>query len=101
MPRRVIHIIAPMKIKYLKSILAVHRRRVGVALLFLVCLNLAVFSPSFAQLKNQRHVTGLQLGPAAEGSRVTMVADSPLNDYEAFRRGGKLRSRSAASQPPS
>jgi len=79
-----------MKIKYLKSILAIHRRRVGVALLFLVCLNLAVFSPSFAQFKNQRHVTGLQLGPAAEGSRVTMVADSPLNDYEAFRRGDRF-----------
>jgi hypothetical protein len=87
---RVVHIIAPMKIKYLKSILAVHRRRVGVALLFLLCLNLAVFSPSFAQLKNQRHVTGLQLGAAAEGSRVTVVADSPLNDYEAFRRGDRF-----------
>ena len=90
MPPGVIHIIAPMKIKYLKSILAIHRRRVGVALLFLVCLNLAVFSPSFAQLKNQRHVTGLQLGPAAEGSRVTVVADSPLSDYEAFRRGDRF-----------
>ncbi|HEY6233231.1 MAG TPA: hypothetical protein VIW64_18345 [Pyrinomonadaceae bacterium] len=90
MPLRVIHVIAPMKIKYLKSILAAHKRRAGVALLFLICLNLAVFSSSFAQLKNPRRVTALQLGAAAEGSRVTLLADSPLNDYEAFRRGDRF-----------
>jgi hypothetical protein len=79
--------IAPMEIKYLKSIFA--RRRSGVALPFLLCLSLLALPSSFAQLKTRR-VTGMQLGPAAEGSRVTMLADAPLNDYEAFRRGDRF-----------
>ena len=79
-----------MKIKYLKSLFATDRRRSGVALSFLVCLSLFALTSSFAQLKTQRRVTGMQLGPAAEGSRVTMLADAPLNDYEAFRRGDRF-----------
>jgi hypothetical protein len=80
--------IAPMKIKYLKSMSAIDRRRLGVAMSFLACLSLTLTS-SVAQLKTRR-VTGLQLGAAAEGSRVTVVSDSPLNDYEAFRRGDRF-----------
>jgi hypothetical protein len=80
--------IAPMKIKYLKSMSARDRRRIGVALSFLACLSLTLTS-SVAQLKTRR-VTGLQLGAAAEGSRVTVLSDSPLNDYEAFRRGDRF-----------
>lgn len=79
-----------MKTKYLKSIFAMNRRRNGVALAFLVCLSLVALTSSFAQLKTQRRITGLQLGVAAEGSRVTMVSDSPLNDYEAFRRSDRF-----------
>lgn len=65
-------------------------RRSGVALAFFVCLILLTLTSSFAQLKTQRRITGLQLGAAAEGSRVTMVSDSPLNDYEAFRRSDRF-----------
>jgi hypothetical protein len=82
--------IAPMRIKYLKSIFASGRRRSGVALLFLVCFSLFALTSSFAQLKTQRRVTGLQPGAAAEGSRVTLLADAPLNDYEGFRRGDRF-----------
>jgi hypothetical protein len=78
-----------MKIQYLKSLLTIDRRRLGVALSFFACLCLTLTS-SVAQLKTQRRVTGLQLGAAAEGSRVTVVSDSPLNDYEAFRRGDRF-----------
>jgi hypothetical protein len=53
-------------------------------------LSLFALTSSFAQLKTQRRVTGLQLGAAAEGSRVTVLADAPLNDYEAFRRGDRF-----------
>jgi hypothetical protein len=79
-----------MKIKYLRSIFATDRRRSGVALLFLVSLSLFALTSSFAQLKTQKRVTGLQPGAAAEGSRVTLLADAPLNDYEGFRRGDRF-----------
>ena len=79
-----------MKIKYPKSIFVTDRRRGGVALLFLVCLSLFALTSSFGQLKTQRRVTGLQPGVAAEGSRVTLLADAPLNDYEGFRRGDRF-----------
>jgi hypothetical protein len=63
----------------------------GVALLFAsMCLVWLTFSSSSAQLKTPKHVTSLQLGRAAEGARVTIVADSALNDYEAFRRGDRF-----------
>ncbi len=35
-------------------------------------------------------MTALQLGDSAEGARVTIVSDSALNDYEAFRRGDRF-----------
>ncbi|HEV2829932.1 MAG TPA: hypothetical protein VGW76_20190 [Pyrinomonadaceae bacterium] len=82
--------IAPMKIKYLESIFVTDGRRGGVALLFLVSLSLIALTSSFGQLKTQRRVTGLQPGAAAEGSRVTLLADAPLNDYEGFRRGDRF-----------
>ena len=42
------------------------------------------------QVKNQKRVTALQLGDSADGARVTIVSDSALNDYEAFRRGDRF-----------
>ena len=43
-----------------------------------------------SQEKSQKRVTALQLGDAAAGARVTIVSDSALNDYEAFRRGDRF-----------
>ena len=79
-----------MKTEHLKSMILENRQRSVVALLLFVCLSLFVFSSGSAQLRDQRHVTAIQLGGAAEGSRVTVVSDSPLNDYEAFRRGERF-----------
>ena len=79
-----------MKIEHLKSRILKNKQRVGVTLLFCACLFLLVFTPGAAQLKEQKHVTAIQLGGAAEGSRVTVVSDAPLVDYEAFRRGDRF-----------
>ena len=79
-----------MKTEHLKSVILENKLRSVVALLLFVCLSLFVFTPGSAQLRDQRHVTAIQLGGAAEGSRVTVVSDSPLNDYEAFRRGERF-----------
>ena len=65
----------------------------GVALLTLTAV-LCLFSLALAQSANQqkgtRRVTALLIGHAAEGSRVTVIADSTLDDYEAFRRGDRF-----------
>src|ERR1700704_4052990 len=75
-----------MKTRFLKSAVLKHKQRSVVALFF-VCLILPALITGSAQLRNQKHVVALQLGEAAEGSRVTVVSDAALNDYEAFRRG--------------
>jgi hypothetical protein len=80
---------APMKIKFLKSVVLKNKQRGVVALLLFVCLTLLVLTTGTAQLRNQKRIVALQLGEAAEGSRVTVVSDSALNDYEAFRRGDR------------
>lgn len=82
--------IAPMKTKFLKRLVVKNKQRGAVALLSFVCLILFVLTTGTAQLRNQKHVIALQLGEAAEGSRVTVVGDSALNDYEAFRRGDRF-----------
>src|SRR6185295_16274023 len=81
---------APMKTELLKSLILDKKRRNGVALLFCVCLIFFVFTATAAQVRDNKHITAIQLGGAAEGSRVTVVSDSPLIDYEAFRRGDRF-----------
>ncbi len=82
--------IAPMKINFLKTVVGENKRRGVVILSSLVCLILLAFTPGASQLKTQKRITALQLGDAAEGARVTIVSDSALNDYEAFRRGDRF-----------
>jgi len=77
-----------MKSKLFKSVNLEKKRRSSVAFLFFVCLTL-VFSVA-AQVRDNKRITAIQLGGAAEGSRVTVVSDSSLNDYEAFRRGDRF-----------
>src|SRR4051812_11645255 len=54
------------------------------------CLLWVAFISTQGQLKSQRRVTSVQLGQAAQGARVTIVSDSVLADYEAFRRGDRF-----------
>jgi hypothetical protein len=95
-----------MKIDFLKTVNLKNKRRGVVVLSFLVCLILIAPASVAAQLiKAQKRITALQLGDAAEGARVTIVSDSALNDYEAFRRGDRFYVRiplaDLASIPPS
>lgn len=79
-----------MKTKLIISLIPKNKQRCGVALMLFVCLALSALTTGSAQVRNQRRVTALQMGGAAEGSRVTVVSDSALNDYEAFRRGDRF-----------
>jgi hypothetical protein len=79
-----------MKTRLLKSFIIENKQRCGVASVVCVIFVLFALTPGAAQLRTQRRVTALQLGGAAEGSRVTIVSDSALSDYEAFRRGDRF-----------
>ncbi len=79
-----------MKPNSIKSTVFANGWRWGAVLLASVCLVWVAFVSSSAQLKTLKRVTTLQLGQAAEGARVTIVSDSALNDYEAFRRGDRF-----------
>ena len=79
-----------MKINLSNSRVFENRRRFGITLLgsvILICLGL---TQGAGQLQKLKRVTGLQLGDAAEGARVSVMSDSALNDYEAFRRGDRF-----------
>jgi len=79
-----------MNTRILKSFIVDNKQRCGVALIVCLIFILFALTPGIAQLKTPRRVTALQLGGAVEGSRVTIVSDSALNDYEAFRRGDRF-----------
>ena len=79
-----------MKVNLLKLVASKNRRRASVMLLAsLFVISFALIS-GMAQLKNPKRVTAIQVGQGAEGARVTIVSDAPLNDYEAFRRGDRF-----------
>lgn len=79
-----------MKINFLNSAVLRNRWRCGVALLALFISTWFALTPGSAQSRNQKRVTSIQVGAVSEGSRVTLVSDSALNDYEAFRRGDRF-----------
>jgi hypothetical protein len=78
-----------MKIK--RSEPAVQRWwRHSVVLFMFMSFSSLVLIQGATQLTSLRKVMALQLGETAEGSRVTIVADGALDDYEAFRRGDRF-----------
>jgi len=79
-----------MKPNSINSTVFANGWRCGAVLLASVCLVWVAFVSSSAQLPTLKRVTALQLGQAAQGARVTIVSDSALNDYEAFRRGDRF-----------
>ncbi len=64
-------------------------RHVAILFAFVALISIGA-TLGFSQVKSQKRVTALQLGDAPEGARVTIVSDSALNDYEAFKRGDRF-----------
>jgi hypothetical protein len=65
------------------------RCRVAVTL----SLSLLVFFtllPATAQVRTPKRITSVWTATTAEGSRVHVVSDSPVNDYEGYTRGGRF-----------
>ncbi|MCM3905741.1 MAG: hypothetical protein ND866_28955, partial [Pyrinomonadaceae bacterium] len=87
-----------MKQKFFNSIAIGNGWRVTRIALAVVLLAWFGATSSAAQSKNQKRVTSVRLGTATEGSRVTVVSDSALNDYEAYRRGDRFYVKIPAAQ---
>jgi hypothetical protein len=79
-----------MKIRNLKSSMMENKQRGSVALLLFICVIGVVVASVAAQVGSHSRVTGLQLSDTPEGSRVSVVSDAALADYEAFRRGDRF-----------
>ncbi len=78
-----------MKLRTPKTAIKETKQRGTFALLLVTCL-LWLAAVTVAQVGTPSRVTGLQLGDTAEGSRVTILANTALGDYEAFRRGDRF-----------
>jgi hypothetical protein len=88
---------APMKLKLRKQEYFLDRRR-AVALLLFVCLWLTLAA---GQSKPLKQITSVWTATSADGARVKIDADVPLNDYEAYRRGDRYYVRVPMSNLPS
>jgi len=81
---------APMKTNSLQKLVMATTWRRTILVLSIVSVFCVVVISGAAQLKTQKRVTAVQLGDSVGGSRVTIVSDSSLSDYEAFRRGDRF-----------
>ncbi len=55
-----------------------------------LCLTCVALAQGASSLQNPKRITALQISETPDGSRVTVIADFPLDDYEAFRRGDRF-----------
>jgi hypothetical protein len=76
------------------------RRKVAwaVSLLLLIAVNSL---PVCGQSRTQKRITSVWTATTAEGSRVHVVSDSPVSDYEAYTRGGRFYVKIPAADLPS
>ena len=81
-------LVASMRQRKLRSLAG--RWRFGGILLALSALVWFDLFPGSAQTNTPRRVTSVRAADAPEGSRVTVVSNSALNDYEAYRRGDRF-----------
>src|ERR1044071_6526899 len=79
----------PMKLPYSQKVLKSLGQR-GIIILATVALAGWGLTSTRAQLQSLKRITAVQLGRMDSGSRVSVFADSALNDYEAFRRGDRF-----------
>ena len=77
-----------------------NRRRVALTLSLSLLASISL-EPVAAQSKIQKHITSVWTATSAEGSRVHVVSDSPINDYEAYTRGNRFYVKIPLSDLPS
>jgi hypothetical protein len=98
MPNGNIFLIAPMKLTRNTWVSSKRTWRAFALALSFAFLTWVGFAHGFAQTNKSRRVVSMKLADGREGSRVTVVADINLNDYEAFRRGDRFFLKLPASE---
>ena len=98
MPDGSIVLIAPMKLTTNTWVSSKRTWRAFALALSFALLIWVGFAPGFAQTSKARRVVSMKLADGREGSRVTVLADLNLNDYEAYRRGDRFFLRLPASE---
>jgi len=76
------------------------RRKVAVTLSLSLLVSLSL-RPAIAQLRSPKRITSVWTATTADGSRVHVLADSPVNDYEAYTRGNRFYVKIPAADLPS
>jgi hypothetical protein len=98
MPNGSIVLIAPMKLTKNTWVSSKRTWRAFALALSFALLTWVGFATGFARTSKARRVVSMQLADGREGSRVTVVADLNLNDYEAYRKGDRFFLRLPASE---
>src|SRR2546426_934241 len=91
-------LIAPMKpkpISWVASLKEWHLSAVTLAFFALIWFG---FANSSAQTKSAKRILSLRVNDEPEGSRVTVVSNLALGDYEAYRRGDRFHVKIPASE---
>ena len=78
-----------MKLKFIKMKVRSEWRRRAVVIVFALMVSLGLM-PAVAQQQSPKRITSVWTTTTAEGSYVTVDSDSPLNDYEAYKRGDRF-----------
>ena len=76
-----------------------NRRTVALTLSLSLLASISL-EPVAAQLKIQKRIASVWTATSAEGSRVHVVSDSPINDYEAYTRGNRFYVKIPSSDLP-
>jgi HEAT repeat protein len=85
----------PKPINWVASLKEWHLSAVTLAFFTLVWF---AFANSSAQTKNAKRILSLRVNDEPEGSRVTVVSNLALGDYEAYRRGDRFHVKIPASE---
>lgn len=84
------HLSAPVESSDLMSLAGRRLWRFGVILQAILALVSFGVTHASAQVKTPKRVTSVHAAKAPEGSKVTVVSNSALNDYEAYRQGDRF-----------
>ena len=91
-------LIAQMKTKPIKRVASLKEWRLSAVTLAVFALVWFGFANSAAQTKTAKRILSLRVNDEPEGSRVTVVSNLALGDYEAYRRGDRFHVKIPASE---
>lgn len=84
------HLFVPIESSFLMSLAGIRVWRLSIVLEAILVLVSFGATQASAQVKTPKRVTSVRAAKAPDGSKVTVVSNSALSDYEAYRRGDRF-----------